>query len=246
VERLVEHKPRLVFRGDGTPEHPDRYHRDDFACLPFQTFANSFFVGYYVVTRDMVHPWKKEAEPLDPARYDMPEQQFGLTLSNVCGEGGNVHAWDPIKGEKIAVEVLARAQNSITVRLQTVDYPRFLLIFEAEPGPLVVSPSLRNSDKGAEVVFTSNVDAKAVVSWGPIRQRNNKSSTPLAGGSRGEGLADQQKTLQVLRGKENRVSLPALGENDGVKILLEANGLTARWPFWDDDVLGRGGPDAQK
>jgi len=263
VAKLVEHKPRLVYKGDGTPAHPDRFQRDDFACLPFQLAADKFAVGYYVVTRDMIHVWKPDAEPLDPARYDMPEQTFDLTLLNVRGEGAKVSAWDPISDKEVAAEVVSGAAlpdkpavaqgRSITVRLQTVDYPRFLIITEAKPGPLVVAPRLEPKGEGAEVVFTSNADAAAKVSWGPIRQRNNKSPTPLAGSSRGDGLADQQKTVQAVAGKANRVvvqasGLPAagtaapqaaaLGENDGVKITLESDGLTARWPFWDDDVKG--------
>jgi hypothetical protein len=30
VSELVEHQPRLVFKGDGTPAHPDRFNRDNF------------------------------------------------------------------------------------------------------------------------------------------------------------------------------------------------------------------------
>ncbi|MCY3022040.1 MAG: hypothetical protein NTW87_23760, partial [Planctomycetota bacterium] len=238
VARLVEHQPRLVYKGDGTPAHPDRYHRDDFACLPFQLAADKFAVGYYVVTRDMVHVWKKDTEPLDPARYDMPEQTFDLTLANVRGEGAKVSVFDPITNKTLPAETPAATPTSITVRLPTVDYPRFLIIVEAKPGPLIVAPRLEPAANGAAVTFTSNTNATAKVSWGPIRQRNSKSAAPLAGSSRGDGLPDQQKTLQAAAGKENRVPLPTLAENDGVKIAFECDGLTARWPLWDDDVRG--------
>jgi Glycosyl transferase family 2 len=88
VTELVEHQPRLVFKGDRTPEHPDRFNRDDFACLPFQLAADKYAIGYYVVTRNMVHDWNSKLDPLDPARYDMPEQTFDLTLRNLRGAGG--------------------------------------------------------------------------------------------------------------------------------------------------------------
>jgi hypothetical protein len=238
VAKLVEHQPRLVYKGDGTPAHPDRFQRDDFACLPFQLAADKFAVSYYVVTRDMIHAWKKDADPLDPARYDMPEQRFDLTLSNVRGDGAKVSAWDPISDKDVAVEVVASTPTTITVRLQTVDYPRFLTITEAKPGPLIVSPRLEPKGEGAEAIFTANRNAAANVSWGPIRQRNNKSPTPLEGKSRGDGIPEQQKAVQAAAGKENRVAIAALSEKDGVKITLECDGLTARWPLWDDDVRG--------
>ena len=130
VTKLVEEKPRLVFKGDGTPAHPDRFNRDDFACLPYQLSANSFAVAYYVVTRNMGHEWAKDRDVLDPARYDMSEQTFQLTLANVRGQGAKVSAYDPLLDREVPVKTLAAGAKELTVSLPTVDYPRVLIIRE--------------------------------------------------------------------------------------------------------------------
>jgi hypothetical protein len=133
VTELVEHQPRLGFKGDGTPEHPDRFNRDDLACLPFQLAADKYAIPYYVVTRNMVHDWNSSLGPLDPARYNMPEQIFDLTLQNLRGDGAKVSAWDPLSDQSVPVTVLASGENTLKVRLETVDYPRFLIIEESRP-----------------------------------------------------------------------------------------------------------------
>jgi len=135
VAKLVEEKPRLVFKGDGTPAHPDRFNRDDFACLPYQLSGRCFAVAYYVVTRNMGHEWAKDRDVLDPARYDMPEQTFQLTLTGVRGEGAKVSAYDPMLDREVPAKILAAGAKEVTVSLPTVDYPRLLVIREAEAKP---------------------------------------------------------------------------------------------------------------
>jgi len=135
VAKLVEEKPRLVFRGDSTPAHPDRFNRDDFACLPYQLTEGSFAVAYYVVTRNMGHEWAKDRDVLDPARYDMPEQTFQLTLSGVRGEGAKVSAYDPMLDREVPAKILAAGAKDVTVSLTTVDYPRLLIIRESGVKP---------------------------------------------------------------------------------------------------------------
>ncbi|MFO0925903.1 MAG: hypothetical protein U0736_02560 [Gemmataceae bacterium] len=60
------------------PSTPDRYHRDDFVCLPYQLDAGRLAVGYYVMTRDVTHAWDADRDVFDPARYVMPDQDFEL------------------------------------------------------------------------------------------------------------------------------------------------------------------------
>lgn len=172
VERLVEREPRVVFRGDGTPEHPDRTHKDDFACLPYQLDERRFAIAYYVVTRNIVKVWDGKKDLLDPARYDMPEQEFDLTLSNVRGEGAKLSAYDPLADRTVPAGLLAATAASLAVRVRAVDYPRFLVIEEARPGPLVLAPRVaKKGPGGAEVSFESNVAARATVSAGPFPLR---------------------------------------------------------------------------
>lgn len=226
VDELLEEQPQLVFRGDGTPAHPDRWHRDDFACLPYQLAADHFAIAYYVVTRNMVKDWDKAREPLDPRRYDMPEQGFVLTIGNLRGRGAKVSVYDPIQDRECPVEVFRRGPDRLTVRLPTVDYPRFLLVREKRVGPLVLAPRLEAGPAGgARLRFRSNVDGVATVSVGPFPKRVPAAPSPRA-------------PLTVKAGREVTVELPETVAGDAVRVTLTAGGLHARWPRWDWDVQG--------
>ncbi len=223
VRKLVEHRPRLVFKGDGTPEHPNIYNRDDFACMPFQFSANRYAVGFYVVTPNVTQSWDKKAGLLSPARYNMPPQTFDLTLGNVRGTGAAVSVYDPMTGKTLPVRVLADTRSSLTVRLVTTDYPRFLMITESRPSPLIRAPALAVKANGmAAVSFRSNVTAPAKVTWGelPIRTRD--------GQARLVAPADGRFTYEI----------PHLRVQAGVRVTIKSHGLTARWPIWGYDVAG--------
>ena len=223
VTQLVEEKPRLVFRGDGSPEHPDRFHRDDFACLPYQLDADRFAVACYVVTRHMGHAWAKDRDALDPARYDMPDQPFRLTLMNVRGEGAKVSVYEPMTDRTAPAEMLGAGGTTLTVRLPTSDCPRLLLVQESRPGPLVLSPKLTvAADGSAEVAFSTNVPKASygTVSWGPLPDRQ-------AGG------------VQQVRGDATfTCKIPKLEAGQGVRIMIESDGLRAYWPRWGHDTAG--------
>ena len=221
VTELIEHQPRLVFKGDGTPEHPDRFNRDDFACLPFQMATDKYAIGYYVVTRNMVHDWNPKLDPLDPARYDMPEQTFDLTLRNLRGADAKVSAWDPMTDQTVPVTVLAADQNTLKVQLRTVDYPRFLLVQESQPGPLIVAPELqREADGQTRVLFRTNLPVTATLTWGPWPERNR------------DGHVDLPK------GTSFDYRIPRLQKHEGVQVTVEQDGLTTPWPRWKHDTAG--------
>ena len=223
VAELVEYKPRLVFRGDGTLAHPDRFNRDDFACLPFQMSENRFVIGYYVVTHNMVHEWDASKARLDPARYTMPNQEFDLTLTNIRGSGADVVSYDPLTDKTIPVTITKSTKSSITVRAITSDTPRFLVIREIKTGVVIKSPLLRLlPDNKMAVSFMSSIPCDAIISWGALPAR--------------EGV----KAERVKINGSARVSIP-LSDKEvmGVKIILEFDGLKAEWPAWNDDVQGR-------
>jgi hypothetical protein len=221
VARIVEHQPRLVFRGDGTSEHPDRFNRDDFACLPFQLNAHKYVIAYYVVTQNLVHDWNPKLNELDPARYDMPEQIFDLWLDNVRGNDAKVSAWDPMTDQAVPVDILSNRENQIAVRVRAADYPRFLVLEESAPGPLILHPSLLALSNGAaNVSFHANIPVEARISWGPWPQR------------RAGGCVD----LPV--GEDFTYCIPKLAEHEGVKVELTHAGISSNWPRWDYDVAG--------
>jgi hypothetical protein len=226
ISRIVEHDPRLVSSGDGTSEHPDRFNRDDFACLPFQLNANRFAIAYYVVSQNMAATCRPELAVLDPARYDMRPQLFDMTITNLAGEHAKVSVWDPFSNNEVPVRVLAATKTDITVQLQTTDYPRFLMIEEAEPGPLILDAKLVGAvDGGAKIIFHTNLPVSAKLTWGAWPPR----------------LSDGN--IQLPPGDDFEYSIPHLVAHEGVHVEVERNGLMVSWPRWSYDVAGVVWPD---
>jgi len=223
VEKLVEHKPRLVFRGDGTPAHPDVYHRDDFAVLPWQLADNRFAVGFYVLTRNIVHEWDPAKPLLDAARYDMPDQQFDLTLGNVRGLEAVVRVLDPMTDLLAEAKIMSATATSLTVRVATTDYPRFLLIDEAQAGPTIDTPMLEFNDRGTvtlRVRFAVPVGGE--LTWGRFPQRSGQGSIKIPAVTKGDQTFD----------------IGVLPVGSGARLSVEASGLTAIWPRWPEDTAG--------
>jgi len=225
VDGLVERRPRLVFRGDGTPAHPSRWNRDYFAFLPFQLSANRFAVPYYVVTLNAAQAWRPELDALDPARYDLPDQEYDVTVGNCAGRGAKVSAYDPLKGVAVPVKVLAATPSTLTVRLPATDYPRVLLVDEARPGPLILSPRIAPSGRDAATVsWATNLPAAQVrVTYGPDWPQRGAREIVVPGG----------RTRYAVR--------LAAGQADMVacRVRIYAHGLTTEWPRWDEDPAGQ-------
>jgi hypothetical protein len=221
VESLGECEPRLVFAGDGTLEHPDRFNRDDFACLPFQLSANRYAIAYYVVTQNMVKSFWPDRELLDPERYAMPDQNFELTLRNVRGEGARISVYDPMTEETVPVHVLASGPDTLKVLISSVDYPRFLLVEESQPGPLILAPSLgRQPDGSAVLRFESNLPVRPTVTWGAFPGR----------------IGVGQQTMPL--GTTFELSINNLSPGEGIRIRVERGGLITEWPRWLYDTAG--------
>ena len=225
VDALVERRPRLVFRGDGTAAHPSRWGRDFFAFLPFQLSAKRFAVPYYAVTLNAGQAWRPGLGPLDPARYDLPDEEYDVTVGNCAGRGAKVSAYDPLRGSVVPVRVLAASASTLTVRLSATDSPRVLLIDEAVPGPLIESPRLVSRGPGAALVsWTTNVPVSSVrVTYGRDWPGRGAREVAVAGG-----------------GTRFAVRLP-VGKADMVacRVRVSVRGLTAGWPRWDEDPAGQ-------
>nr|MDQ2732396.1 hypothetical protein [Armatimonadota bacterium] len=224
VKDLVEYKPRLVFAGDGTPAHPDVWNRDWFAVLPYQLTASRFVIPYYVVTLDVSHAWRKALDRLDPARYDMPDQDFDVTLGNVAGKGAVVSAYDPLSNTAVPVQVISSTGSTLTVRLKAVDYPRILQVTEKQPGPQILDP---------KVTLTPGGDT--MVTW----HANEPAEASLTYGHDWTGRRVNQ--VDVAKGKL-QYSVPLHATTPGVlaaRIKLTANGITDIWPHWDEDPAGQ-------
>ncbi len=225
VDGIVEYKPRLVFAGDGTPRHPHQWNRDWFAFLPYQLAANKFLIPYYVATLDMTHSYDAKKNPLDPARYDMPDQEFEVTIGNCAGKGAKVSAYDPLSNAAVPVQVVSSTPATLTVRLKTVDYPRVLMVEEAKVGPQILDPKVVTDGAG-----------KLTVSW--------KTNVPVNAAKVTYGKDWMNRSAQeiVLKGGANAYSINIPTGQKGIlaaRIKVTTNGLSDVWPRWDEDPQGQ-------
>jgi hypothetical protein len=227
VLELWEYKPRLMFAGDGSAERPHQWNRDWFAFLPYQLTAKKFLVPYYVMTVDAYFPWHPERDPFEPERYAMPEQDFEVTIDNCAGRGANVSAYDPLTEEWVPVELVKDkcAADRLTVKLKTVDYPRFLLIEEAEPGVLIQDPKVTSDNEGTlNVSWQTNIPAEnAKVTYGKDWPNRHANEMVLSGGQ-------EEYDAKILTGTKGILA---------ARISVTANGLTSVWPRWDEDPQGQ-------
>ncbi|MFC5701748.1 PA14 domain-containing protein [Cohnella faecalis] len=177
VTKLVELNERIALKGNGTEEHPNTYNRDDFAILPFQLTENKFAIGYYVVTRDLTKEWQKDRSLLDPQRYAMPAQKFEITLSNIDGNRASVYSYDPLTDKRIQMGISAKTDTTLTVEVESVDYPRFLIVEESRSiaGPILSDVKLEQEGQNTFLSFRSNTAGNATVSWGPYPARSGGS-----------------------------------------------------------------------
>lgn len=226
VDELIEHKPRLVFKGDGSAAHPDKYHRDYFAFLPFQLSPQKFAIAYYVATPNATQAWDKSKDALDSARYDLPPQDFDVTIGNLAGRGAKISAFDPLKNQSVPVGVLKSDLTNLQVRLPSTDYPRFLIVEEAQPGPQIIAPTISAAPGKITLKWKTNVVPGAVrVTYGrdwTSRDVNETKITPRK----------NQRDFEI--------TLPT-GDADmaAARIRIAANGLSTLWPRWDEDPAGQ-------
>jgi hypothetical protein len=226
VNELIEYKPRLAYPGDGTLAHPNRWNRDNFAFMPYQLSTNQFVIPYYVATLDVTHVWDKTKPAMDPARYDMPEQDFDVTIGNIRGVGAIVSGYDLLTNTDVPVQIVASTDNSLTVRLKTVDYPRVLRVTEKQAGPQIL-------DARAEL----QKDGSISVSW--------RTNIPVSSASVSYGRSWERRDDNVINLEKDKtvyqVSIPALGMKGvpSVRIRVGVNGLTNIWPRWDEDPAGQ-------
>ncbi|CEK13211.1 hypothetical protein CWRG_00413 [Chthonomonas calidirosea] len=105
-----------VFVGDGSPAHPDLTYHDLFTFLPYQVNQHRFVIPYYVMTYDVVAPFKQET--------------FVVKIGGVEGVQTQAFIYDPFSDNTIPVHVIARDVSSITVAMPAEDYPRLLILQE--------------------------------------------------------------------------------------------------------------------
>jgi hypothetical protein len=118
------------FTGDGTAAHPSLYDRDVLAVLPFQSSPIRFVIPIYVMTRDMLTLYEPDAPSSDIYRFDLPNENFKVTLSNLpeTTAAPSVSAYDPLRDEATPARLLSREGSSAVFEFAATDYPRILTI----------------------------------------------------------------------------------------------------------------------
>ncbi|HEY4896465.1 MAG TPA: hypothetical protein VII01_10280 [Solirubrobacteraceae bacterium] len=129
IDAIAQEGNHAQFAGDGTPAHPPLYDRDVLAVLPFQTSPTHFVIPVYVMTRDLLTLYDPGASPSEPTRFDLPAENFRITLSNLP-EGGvpAVSATDPLTGKATPARLISSEGSSGVFEVAATDYPRLLSV----------------------------------------------------------------------------------------------------------------------
>jgi hypothetical protein len=129
LDGLTGGEDNSTFAGDPTrPEqYPDLPHKERFAFFPFQVNDTRRFVAaVYVMTTDI----QKAYGGAGVTRFDLPREDYTLTIGGFRGIGATITAYDPIKDEAVPVTVTSRTSTSANVKLACTDYPLLITIQE--------------------------------------------------------------------------------------------------------------------
>ncbi len=124
----------VQFQGNGTAAYPPLYNRDVLAFFPFQVSADKFVAGVYVMTRDLAQYYTSTPAP-GQTPYDLPPENFRLTIGNVDGATATVALTDPLTATSQPATIVSRTATQIVVQLQATDSPRMLTITDDPNGP---------------------------------------------------------------------------------------------------------------
>ena len=118
------------FEGDGKPAHPSLYDRDVLAVFPYQSSPTRFEIPVYVMTRDLLTLYNPGASPADITRFDLPNENFQITLGNLpeSSAAPQVSAFDPLLKASTPAHLVSRSGRSATFEIAATDYPRILSI----------------------------------------------------------------------------------------------------------------------
>ena len=130
LDSITQSGNHAQFAGDGTSAHPALYDRDVLAVLPFQSSPTRFVIPVYVMTRDLLTLYEPGAPAGDPTRFDLPDESFRITLSNLPATAAapDVSAFDPLRRENSPARLVSREGASAVFEVAASDYPRLLNI----------------------------------------------------------------------------------------------------------------------
>ena len=127
---IAQESNHAQFAGDGTAGHPSLYDREVLAVLPFQSSPTRFVIPVYVMTRNMATLYEPSAPSDDVDRYDLPDENFRITLGNLPGTSNppTVSAYDPLRNESTPARLISHQGDRAVFEFAATDYPRLLTI----------------------------------------------------------------------------------------------------------------------
>lgn len=136
LDAIAQYGDDSQFTGNGTSAFPNLYNRDVLAFFPFQVSENRFVAAVYVMTRDLTQHYTSSPAPGQTA-YDLPPEEFRLTIGNVDAAHATVSLTDPLTGTQQPAAIVSRNGSEIEVQLAATDSPRMLTI---DDGPSATAP----------------------------------------------------------------------------------------------------------
>jgi hypothetical protein len=114
--------PGREFEGDGSAGRPELDHRRLVAFFPFQRGARELVVPVYVMTRNLLRVYAGGDEP---SRFDLPPEQFELTLRGLAPDTARATAFDPLTDTSRPVSVRP-VGSDVVIGVALSDYPILL------------------------------------------------------------------------------------------------------------------------
>jgi hypothetical protein len=189
LRELTDFSSNKQFNGNGTAQYPPLYNRDVLAFLPFQVTAHRFVIPLYVMTRNVATIYNSNT---DPSRFDMPEEQYELDIGGVNGKSAEVSATDPLNGNTIPVQVVARTEQGLKVNVGVTDSPRLLTIQEPES---TASPSTTTTEPVTNGKHGGNQHSGQVV----VEAQASASARPRFALRNRRALLDKRQMLVIAR-----------------------------------------------
>lgn len=125
IEQQNEH---AQFSGDGTAAHPPLYDRDVLAVFPFESAPNRFVIPVYVMTRDLLTDYEPQQPESDVQRFDLPQENFRITLGGLPAGEPSVSFYDPITNSDAPAKFIEDTATGAEFEVAATDYPRLLQI----------------------------------------------------------------------------------------------------------------------
>ncbi len=130
LDSITQSGNHAQFAGSGALAHAPLYDRDVLAVFPFQSSPSHFVIPVYVMTRNLLTLYRPGASPSDVHRFDLPNENFRVTLGNLpeSATPPSVSAYDPLLKSNTPARLLSSSGRSAVFEVAASDYPRMLSI----------------------------------------------------------------------------------------------------------------------